>query len=91
MGSADLEKPDPIADDLVKTLMNTYKKATNRSTKTQILSLYAYKYSVSTLKKLHVPYGSYLIVKLTKHDTSQEVWDLVMFLRRRFIIVRALT
>ena len=37
--------------------MNAYKKATNRSTKTQILSLYAYKYSVSTLKKLHLPYG----------------------------------
>ena len=55
--SADLEKPDPIPDDLVKTLMNAYKKATNRSTKTQILSLYAYKYSVSTLKKLHLPYG----------------------------------
>ena len=35
MRSADLEKPDPIADDLMKTLMNAYKKATNRSTKTQ--------------------------------------------------------
>ena len=55
--SADLEKTDPIADDLVKTLMHAYKEATNRSTKTQILSLYAYKYSVSTLKKLHLPYG----------------------------------
>ena len=39
MRSADLEKSDPIADDLVKTLMNAYKQATNRSTKTQILSL----------------------------------------------------
>lgn len=57
MRSTDLERPDPIADDLVRTLMNAYKKATNRSTKTQILSLYAYKYSVSTLKKLHLPYG----------------------------------
>ena len=57
MRSTDLEKPDPIANDLVRTLMNAYKKATNRSTKTQILSLYAYKYSVSTLKKLHLPYG----------------------------------
>jgi len=33
MRSADLEKPDPIADDLVKTLMNAYNKATNRSIK----------------------------------------------------------
>ena len=57
MRSTDLENPDPIADDLVRTLMNAYKKATNRSTKTQILSLYAYKYSISTLKKLHLPYG----------------------------------
>ena len=57
MRSTDLEKSDPIADDLVRTLMNAYKKATNRRTKTQILSLYAYKYSISTLKKLHLPYG----------------------------------
>lgn len=33
MRSADLEKPDPIADDLVKTLMNAYNKVTNRSIK----------------------------------------------------------
>ena len=43
-------------DDLVKTLMCAYKNASNRNTKTQILSLYAYKYSVSTLKKIHLPY-----------------------------------
>ena len=55
--SADLARPDAITDDFVKTLMNAYKKATNRSTKTQILSLYAYKYSFGTLKKLHSPYG----------------------------------
>ena len=46
MRSTDLEKPDPIADDLVRTLMNAYKTATNRSLKTQILRLYAYNYSV---------------------------------------------
>ena len=57
MRSTDLEKPDPIADDLVRTLVNAYKKATKRSTKTQILSLYAYKYSISTLEKLQLPYG----------------------------------
>ncbi|CAB4028800.1 Retrovirus-related Pol poly, partial [Paramuricea clavata] len=43
-------------DDLVKTLMNAYKNASNRNTKTQILSLYAYKYSIGTLKKIHLPY-----------------------------------
>ena len=81
MRSTDLEKPDPIADDLVRTLMNAYKKATNRSTKTQILSLYAYKYSVSTQSVLsqHLPYA------------TQEVWDPVVFLSRKFIIVCALT
>ena len=57
MKSADLARPDAITDDLVKTLINAYKKATNISTKTQILSLYAYKYSVRTLKKLHSTYG----------------------------------
>ena len=54
--STDLEKPDPIADDLVRALMNAYEKATNRSTKRQMLSLYAYRFSVSTLKKLRLPY-----------------------------------
>ena len=45
------------ADDVLKALMSAYKNAKTKSTKTQILSLYAYKYSVSTLKKLHAPYG----------------------------------
>ena len=48
-------------DDLVGTLMNAYKNAENRNTKTQILSLYAYKYCVSTLKKIHLPYGKLLM------------------------------
>ena len=45
-------------DDLVKTLMNAYKNARNRNinTETQILSPYAYKYSMITLKKIHLPY-----------------------------------
>ena len=59
MASANPEKlDDPAkADDVMIALMNAYKNATNRSTQTQILSLYAYKYSVSTVKKLHMPYG----------------------------------
>ena len=44
-------------DDVTKSLINAYKNANNRNTKTQILSLYAHKYSVSTLKKLYSPYG----------------------------------
>ena len=91
MRSTDLEKPDPIADDLVRTLMNAYKKATNRSIKTQILSLYAYKYSISTLKNCTYHMGSYRRVKFTEHDATQEVWDPVVFLSRKFIIVCALT
>ena len=41
MKSADLARPDAIVDDLVivKPQINAYKKATNRSTKTHILSL----------------------------------------------------
>ena len=92
MRSTDLEKPDRIANDLVRTLMNAYKKATKRSTKTQILSPYAYKYSISTLKNCtyHMG-GSYRRVKFTEHDATQEVWDPVVFLSRKFIIVCALT
>ena len=45
------------ADDVLKYLMTAYKNAKTKSAKTQILSLYTYKYSVSRLKKLHSPYG----------------------------------
>ena len=38
-------------DDVTKSLINAYKNANNRNTKTQILSLYAHKCSFSTLKK----------------------------------------
>ena len=44
-------------DYVTKSLINAYRNANNRNTKTQILSLYAHKYSVSTLKKLHSQYG----------------------------------
>ena len=45
------------ADDVLKSLMTAHKNAKTKSIKTQILSLYAYEYSVSTLKELHSPYG----------------------------------
>ena len=44
-------------DYVTKSLINAYKNANNRNTKTQILSLYARKCSFSTLKKLHSQYG----------------------------------
>lgn len=46
MMSENREKPhdEAIVDDVVKVLMIAYKNAKNRNTKTQILSLYAYKY-----------------------------------------------
>ena len=53
-------------DEETKSLMNAYRYAKTRNTKTQILSLYAYKYSVSTLKKRHYPYG-----KLSTHQINQ--------------------
>ena len=39
------------AEDVLKYLMTAYKNAKTNSTKTQILSLYAYKYSVIRLEK----------------------------------------
>ena len=53
-------------DDVTKSLMSAYRNAKTRNTKTQILSLYVYKYSVSTLKKLHYPYE-----KLSTHQINQ--------------------
>ena len=53
-------------DDVTKSLMSAYRNAKTRNTKTQILSLYAYKYSVRTLKELHYPYE-----KLWTHQINQ--------------------
>ena len=38
-------------------LMQAYSKATTRNLKTQILSLYAYRYPVKTLQRIHEPYA----------------------------------
>jgi len=43
--------------DLV-ALMQAYKNAPTRNLKTQILSLYAYRYPMKKLQKLHEPYES---------------------------------
>ena len=57
MVSAQREKCEgPASDDLV-VLMTAHKNAKTRNLKKQILSLYAYRYSLSTLKNIHEPYG----------------------------------
>jgi hypothetical protein len=47
----------PVSDELVG-LMTAYKNASTRNLKRQILSLYAYRYPVHTLKKIHEPFGN---------------------------------
>lgn len=60
MASAQTEKCEgpvgPAPDDLV-VLMIAYKNAKTRNLKRQILSLYAYRYPMNMLKKIHQPYG----------------------------------
>jgi len=45
----------PVSRDL-EILMSAYKNSSSKNLKTQILSLYAYRYSTDTLKKIHEPY-----------------------------------
>ena len=45
----------PVSEDLV-VLMTAYKNASTRNLKRQILSLYAYRYPVCTLQKVHEPF-----------------------------------
>ena len=47
----------PVSDELVG-LMTAYKNVSTRNLKRQILSLYAYRYPVHTLKKIHEPFGN---------------------------------
>jgi hypothetical protein len=47
----------PISDELVG-LMTAYKNTSTRDLKRQILSLYAYRYPVHTLKKIHEAFGN---------------------------------
>ena len=46
-----------VSGDLV-ALMQAYKNAPTKNLKTQILSIYAYRYSMKKLQKLHEPYES---------------------------------
>lgn len=45
----------PVSGDL-EMLMTAYKNANSKNVKTQILSLYAYRYATDALKKIHEPY-----------------------------------
>ena len=51
------EDDHPISDELVG-LMTAYKNTSTRNLKRQILSVYAYRYPVHTLKKTHEPFGN---------------------------------
>lgn len=44
-----------VSDDL-KMLMSAFKNANSKNVKTQILSLYAHRFPIDTLKKIHEPY-----------------------------------
>ena len=57
MVSAQREKCEGLASDDLVVLMTAYKNAKTRNLKKQILSLYAYRYPLSTLKNIHEPYG----------------------------------
>ena len=59
MISASQRKKDEIAasDDLV-VLMTAYKHAKTKHLRRQILSIYAYRYPMRMLKKMHQPYGN---------------------------------
>ena len=49
-----MAKEDTYGD--LEPLMQAYSKAPTRNVKTQILSLYAYRYPVRTLQRIHEPY-----------------------------------
>ncbi|XP_078375768.1 uncharacterized protein LOC144659207 [Oculina patagonica] len=51
------EETEHVSGDLV-ALMQAYKNAPTKNLKTQILSIYAYRYSMTKLQKLHEPYES---------------------------------
>lgn len=48
-------KDQSISEDL-QALINAFTNAPSRNLKTQILSIYAYQYSIATLQKLHEPF-----------------------------------
>ena len=57
MASAQTAKfENQVPDDLV-VLMTAYKNAKTQNLKRQILGLYAYRYPMTMLQKIHQPYG----------------------------------
>ena len=58
MMSVQRELFDGSAPDDLVVLMTAYKNAKTKNLKKQILSLYAHRYHMTKLKKIHQPYGS---------------------------------
>ena len=58
MMSVQRELFDGSAPDDLVVLITAYKNAKTRNLKKQILSLYAHRYPMTKLKKIHKPYGS---------------------------------
>ena len=58
MMSVQRELFDGSAPNDLVVLMTAYKNAKTRNLKKQILSLYAHRYPMTKLKKIHQPYGS---------------------------------
>ena len=52
--------------------MQAYSNATTRNVKTQILSLYAYRYPVKTLQKIHEPYAKLTEWQIRRAELMQE-------------------
>ena len=52
--------------------MQAYSNAMTRNVKTQILSLYAYRYPVKTLQKIHEPYAKLTEWQIRRAELMQE-------------------
>ena len=70
-----LKQPDDqnISEEL-KSLMTAFASAPTRRLKLQILSIYAHKYPVNTLMKLHEPYGRITKWQIKKARLNNVVW-----------------
>ena len=69
---SDLES-ECASGDLV-ALMQAYKNAPTRNLKTQILSLYAYRYPMKKLQKLHEPYESITTWQIKRARAHAREW-----------------
>ena len=79
----------PARDDLV-ILMTAYKNATSKNLKKQILSLYAFRYSVKTIQAIHSPYGKRSSWQISRPAHTQRSMALAQFQCQRKNTVYAL-